>query len=423
MKKLLLFLIFGIQSLIAQTNLSLKDCYHEAIRNHPQAIDKSLYKSISELNIKNIKTNWLPKIDLNGQATYQSDVTHIPDISVPNSPISVKMPQLEKDMYKLTVDLSQNIYDGGLSRKQKLLQSATFAVDSQQVEVELNQLKSQVNQLYFQILLLQNQKQLVESAKNTIKEKIKQIESGVRNGVVLSSTLDVLKVELLKFNEQLIEIDFSISAGMKMLGVLISKDISENTSLILPDVDITQDQTYHRPELVLFNLQKNRLDRNILLSSTERMPRLFSFGQVGYGRPGLNMLNNKFNSFYYVGAGLKWSIWDWKKVNRQKQIFTLQKNLIDSKKAVFEKNITLALQKELSDIYKYNELIKKDNEIIELRSSISKNASLQLTNGTITATDYLTELNSETQSKINLEIHKIQATQAKINYLTLKGDL
>ena len=44
-------------------------------------------------------------------------------------------------------------------------------------------------------------------------------------------------------------------------------------------------------------------------------------------------------------------------------------------------------------------------------------------NGSITATDYLTELNSETQEKINLETHKIQALQAKINYLTLKGDL
>jgi len=423
MKGLIIFLILFAQTLFAQNTISLFDCYSEAMKSDPLSRDKSNYKSINDLNIKNLKTAWMPKVEVNGQATYQSDVTHIPNIQIPNTPIAINIPQMQKDMYKLTLDISQTIYDGGVTAKQKLFQIASLAVDSQQVTVELNQLKTQINQVYFSILLLQNQKKLIESINQNISEKIKQVESGVRNGTLLASALDILKVQQLKLMEQTTEIDYSVSSGIKILGILIGKNLDEKIQLIYPDFLMKQNNIYKRPEFVLFNLQKDRLDQNIRLSSTERMPKLFGFGQAGYGRPGLNMLNNSFSSFYYVGAGLKWTLWDWNKVNRQKQIFSIQKELIETRKLSLEKNLSIAMESELSEFNKYDELIQKDNEIIALRNKITQNASSQMMNGSITATDYLTELNSETQEKINLETHKIQVFQAKINYLTLKGDL
>jgi len=68
-------------------------------------------------------------------------------------------------------------------------------------------------------------------------------------------------------------------------------------------------------------------------------------------------------------------------------------------------------------------LIEKDNEIIALKTKIAKNASYQLDNGIITATEYTTELNSEWQAKLNLELHKIQLVLSKINYLNNLGML
>jgi len=423
MNRIFLFFVLFIQAAVAQNTLSLKDCQQEAIKNYPTFKDKSLYKSINDLTIQSIKNLWLPKIDMNGQATYQSDVTHIPNIRIPNTPIEINMPQLQKDMYKLTLDVSQTIYDGGAISRQKMLQETTLAVDSQQVEVDLNQLKSQVNDIYFSILMMQNNEKLIESMKQTINDNIKTVESGVRNGTLLISNLDVLKVELLKVNEQMAEIDYNISSSYKILGMLINKELSQNTTLLMPDYELKIDNNYKRPEFILFNLQKNKIDNTIKLTSTDRMPKLFGFGQAGYGRPGLNMLSNNFNSFYYIGAGLKWNVWDWRKISHDKQIYSIQKDLVETKKEAFDKTLAISMEKELSEIKKYDELIEKDKEIITLRNNITKTAASQLEHGVITSTDYLTELNAEIQSKINLETHKIQSVQAKINYLTLKGDL
>ena len=45
----------------------------------------------------------------------------------------------------------------------------------------------------------------------------------------------------------------------------------------------------------------------------------------------------------------------------------------------------------------------------------------RLENGVITSTDYITELNAEMQARIQLDMHRIQLEQARIDYLTAKG--
>jgi hypothetical protein len=46
-----------------------------------------------------------------------------------------------------------------------------------------------------------------------------------------------------------------------------------------------------------------------------------------------------------------------------------------------------------------------------------------LSNGTITATDYITELNKESMARISLATHQVQLMQSIANYLTIQGNL
>ena len=66
-------------------------------------------------------------------------------------------------------------------------------------------------------------------------------------------------------------------------------------------------------------------------------------------------------------------------------------------------------------------LIDRDNELISLRKRITASAESQYQNGIITATEYLNELNSEHQALINFEIHKINLSMARIEYLNISG--
>jgi hypothetical protein len=110
-----------------KSTLSLEYCYEQAIRSYPLSKQKELLNSKSNLKIANLKKNFLPEINLNSQATYQSEVTEIsismPEITLPtNPPTPINIPdpdtpELPKDQYKLTLDINQLIYDGGLTKK------------------------------------------------------------------------------------------------------------------------------------------------------------------------------------------------------------------------------------------------------------------------------------------------------------------
>jgi hypothetical protein len=82
------------------------------------------------------------QIDLNAQATYQSDVTSLP-ISLPN--VTVNPPN--KDQYRAT-DVNQLIYNGGLIDATAKIKEAQTKTLQQQTEVNLYQLRSRINQLY-----------------------------------------------------------------------------------------------------------------------------------------------------------------------------------------------------------------------------------------------------------------------------------
>jgi outer membrane protein TolC len=104
-------------------------------------------------------------------------------------------------------------------------------------------------------------------------------------------------------------------------------------------------------------------------------------------------------------------------------VYAIQKKMVASKRDNFNKNLSIDLQNRLATIKKSEEALKRDADIVKLRESITQTAQSQLNNGVITSTDYITELNSETQARINLETHKMQLIQAKANYLLATGNL
>ena len=56
---------------------------------------------------------------------------------------------------------------------------------------------------------------------------------------------------------------------------------------------------YEKIEITLFNLQVEQLDFNKKVITKSRFPKISAFAQLGYGNPGLNMLKNSFETFYF----------------------------------------------------------------------------------------------------------------------------
>jgi outer membrane protein TolC len=417
-------LITGLIALLSfsysqDKSITLLWCLERAEANHPLFSQYELLSSQNELKIRNLNRNYLPEMNINGDAHYQSDVTEVPSVIAAFAP-----EPLDKDQYKASLDVSQLIYDGGLTKSNKELEALENAINQQNVNISLYQLKDKVIAAYFNIIGLQESLALLELTRQNLEARYKEVESGVRNGLVLASNSEVLKAELLKVEQKEIEFSTAIASSYRILSILTREEIAPGAKLEWqnPVID-SYVAGLARPEYKLFSLQQQKAESLKNLASVRRMPRLWAYGQAGYGKPGYNMLKNEFDDFYMIGAKVSWNIWNWNKTKNEKTILDLNKAIVESNKNSFDLSLSADLERKLAEIIKIEALLPKDQQIAEIRSNIVRTYASRLQNGVITATEYVTELHAETEAKLNLSIHQVQLARAKYDYLATAGKL
>ena len=420
MKKGLIILVFLPNVLWAQVDkLTLEDAYRQAQTNYPVIRQKDLVRQTAELSISNLSKGNLPQLSFNGQASYQSDVTKV-DIKVPGMTI----PTSQKDQYKITADITQVLFDGGTIKEQKVMQQLNAGVEEQKVEVELYKLKERINQIYLGILYLDEQLKQLDLVKQDVQIGIKRVEAQVKNGVAFKSNLNVLKAELPKTNQRVIEIKASRKGYVETLGLFLNQVLDENIELEKPAEEkfsAIQDPI-QRPELKLYNNEIKLFEQQNKVIQSKNLPKASLFFQGGYGRPGLNMLDNQFDLFYIGGVKLNWPVSNLYTKKKEKQLVKVNQQIVDTKKETFLLNTNTQLKQQQSDIEKLEQLITTDKEIIDIRASVKDAAKAQLENGVITANDYLREINAEDQARQALITHELQLLQATINYKTISGN-
>jgi outer membrane protein TolC len=397
--------------------LTLEQAYDLSAKNYPVVKQKDLIKQTAGISIDNLQKGFLPQVVISAQATYQSDVTKVP-VSLPGFTIEAAA----KDQYRLVADVSQLVFDGGLTKEQKVYQQLNAAVEEQKVEVELYKLKERINQVYLGILYLAEQLKQVDLVKTDIQTGIKKIEAQVQNGTAFRSSLNMLKAELLKTDQRTIEIKSSKRGLTDVLALFIGQPLNENIQLEKPaSVLAVTSIEIARPELKLYTDQEKLIGQQDKLITAKNLPKASVFVQGGYGRPALNQLKNDFDFYYIGGFRFNWSLGGLYTKKKEKELVEVNKKIVEVQKEFFLLNTNTQLVQQYSEIEKLQQLITSDNEIIGLRGSVKEAAKAQLENGVITANDYLKEINAEDQARQTLITHQLQLLQAQINYNTISG--
>jgi outer membrane protein TolC len=409
---LLLLLLLSINS-NAQQTLTLEDCYTLVDKNYPLSKQAALLQQKSSYEIDALSKGKLPKIDVNAQATYQSEVIGLP-ATLPG------VQSLNKDQYRATLDVNQLLYNGGTIDANSKLKEAQTKTQQQQIEVSLYQLKTRINQYFFSVLLLQEKTALLLSKKESLTTKIKEVKSGVQFGAILPSSEQVLEAEIIKINQQLTEIKFENNKLLNNLSKLTFSEIDTETTLIQP-ISYSINTNVTRPEIAFYDLQKDQLEFSKNVISKSILPKINAFGQAGYGNPGLNMLDNSFQTFYIVGLKANWNVFDWGKTKTDKKALDISKDLVTTEKETFELNNKMQLEEQDYEIKKIEQLLLSDSEIIQIREKVIKSSDAQLKNGVITTSEYLVEFTNLFEAKNILKIHQVQLAAAKSNYEIIRG--
>lgn len=412
-----LLLLFAIVPTLSQTQqLSLEECQALARENYPKILQLDLIQQSRDFSLENAGKGNLPQIIINGQATYQSDVTQIP-VEMPGTDIEV----LSKDQYKVFGEISQPLTDMAIIKSQKKAIEIQSETKNNQLEVELYQLKERINQLYFGILLLEQQEEQVNLLKKDIETGIKQVSAAIENGVALPSELDYFKAEMLNADQKSIELASQRSGMIQMLELFINQSISKDTNFEVPAILNLSDQIT-RPELALFQNQKESILIQKDLISNKNTPRLNLFLQGGYGRPALNMLNNDFDFYYLGGLRVNWSISRYYTSNKEKSLLDIQTSTVELQQETFLLNTQATLTRQKEEINKYDLLMASDQQIIDLREKVKSSALSQFEYGTLTGNDFMTYVNAVDQARQNLVLHKMQYLFAQHTYQYTLGN-
>lgn len=399
----------------AQEKITLEKCYELVEKNYPLAKQNQLLQSQSELQTNILEKEKLPKIALNAQATYQSEVTQVP-FSMPNASIE----PLNKDQYRATLDVNQLLYNGGAIKAQTQLKASQIKTQQKLVDINLYQLKNLVNQYYFGLLLGQEKEELLLTKRKLLQEKSKERQVAVKFGAVLPASEQVIEAEIIKINQQLNDVKYDQLKLWQHLEELSGTAFNTNAKLAIPE-NFSSINDVNRPELELFELQKQQIEASQKVIATSNAPKLNAFLQGGYGNPALNMLNNSFETFYMTGVRLNWTLFDWNKTKKEKEVLEISKQIVASEKETFEVNQKRQLQEINFEIGKMETQLKSDKEIIQLREKIVRSAEAQMKNGVITSSDYLNEVTQLFESKITEKTHQIQLQLAKANHQIIKG--
>lgn len=396
--------------------ITIDECRRMATENYPMVKQYGLVEMSTDYSISNAKRNYLPRISISAQATYQSEVVEFsPEIQNMFSTFGVNYAGIDKDQYRATIELQQNIWDGGISKAQRKKAEAEGTSSARSIETEIYSVNERIDQLYFGILILKARQEQNIKLRELLKSNCDKIEGMLRNGTATQSDYDAVRAEQLAAEQDYRRITASCKAYCNMLSLFTGKEITPDTEFILPEAIYDPDAENRRPELSLIDARISELDAEEFALKRASNPKIGAFAQGFYGNTGLNMfkdmMQNRWSANYIVGIKLQWDISQYYTRRNSKNKISLARQQLQNNKETFLFNSNIKKKEIEGEIDKMQEIMRKDGEIIELRRAVRQAAESKYRNGVIYISDLLREIMLENDAQITARLNRIEFVQ------------
>jgi len=327
----------------------------------------------------------------------------------------LKIPELSKDQYGITLDISQTLWDGGATKAYSEQIKAYSLVENEELNVNLYAVKERINQLFFGILMSDALLEQNHIFQNELQQSFIRVKSLIDGGLANQSDLDAVRVEQLKAKQLATQITHNRKAYLTMLSAFIGKELEETILLQKPTIPQTALKENIRPELSLFDSKLKLFEAQNRLIKADLMPKLGLFLTGGYGNPGLNMLENGFTPYYICGLRMSWNISNFYTYKNRLSNLNTQQSSLMVQREIFLFNNNLQSTSKQNEIEKYYKLLSDDDEIIALRQSVKRSIESKVNNGTATIADLIRETNAEALAKQDKILHELELLQAIYN--------
>jgi outer membrane protein TolC len=414
----------GAQAPTSDT-LRLAELQRVAARRDPRAQQLSLLAAQTNLRLRNIRAERLPVLTVVGLAQYQSDVTAFPlELQLPGGLRPAVPP---KDRYDARVEAEQSLIDPSVGPR-RAVERAQLAESQARVRSAIYGLREGVDDAFFTAARLQLARGEVETSITDLEAQLRVASDRIRLGAALPSEGAALQAEILQRRQALAEIDANRRAALTVLVELTGLRIDAEAVLALPDAAgevararATIDEAPGRPEYAQFARMRELLQHQERAVSARDKPRVSAFAQAGYGRPGLNVLNTSFDSYWIGGLQLRWTPWSWGTTRRERELLAAQRRIVETEEAAFRNRIERSTATDLATIDRLEAAIATDDQIIALRERIVRETLRRFQEGVVTSADYVDRQTDVLNARLARATHRAQLAHARSRFLTLVG--
>lgn len=396
-----LFLLCGCLAAVfaAKAQLTLDECRTLARGHYPEIRQYELVRRTAEYTLSNARRTYLPQLSLAAQATWQTDAPNFPKVLTGMlGQQGVSIPGMNKDQYRVALELNQTIWDGGRSGADKRIAEAEAAEQRLVADVDLYALEGRVDDLFFGILLLDERMAQTSLTISLLRSNLDKIRSLQRNGVAMPSDVDAVEAELLAAGQQLGQVEATRDSYRRMLGLFIGRELNDE-KLLRPDRTEPQAAAPARPELALFDARVDKFAAQQRLVRSATRPRFGLFAQGYYGYPGLNYMESMMSGAWswnaLIGVKMSWNFGSY--YTRRNSLGKLQiaQQQVEVQRDIFLFNNRLEYTQQSGEIARLRRALADDDRIVALRRSVREAAESKLRNGVIDTDDLLRKITEE----------------------------
>lgn len=429
MKKLILATILQMVfvAVLQAAEITLDECVSLARANYPTIKKLEIIQMTENCDFSNAAKSWLPSVKLNIGAGWTNQNTDITDL-YSNTKDGLKREyyrQMFEDdwnvlsptpwRYSGGVEVSQNIYDGGMSSAMKSETSAKAKLQESEVGLSLEVVERKVEELYFSTLLLTERKKQMDLQMEIMKRNKKKMsdleQSG--NGSILS--VKMIQAEIISLMQQENILKGNISAYKHSLSLFVGKDIT-SMELRYPEIQDTYSKSiYDSPAMRLLDDRTDLAKADIEMLNASLKPKVLMMGNLSYGYPGGNIFKSvvSHDPVFDISFGIK-MVWDFTPYYTKKNNIRKIQNeirLLDIERETLLLNTSIENASLNSQIAEMKNTLRQDEELLTLRKEIRQMEEARLEKGMIDMDSFLDKVSEESKVALAKNIHSIELLQ------------
>ena len=406
---LLIYFCLAATAQTAIDSLSLREILNSVMNNYP-AIKKAEKEVLSaNARIDLSKTAYLPDIYFSGSYTRMEPIN---SMTMPIGGEVYTIDMSPKNIYSAGINVSQNIYDFGRTKKSVELNQNSKLLSQMNIEQIKQQLSLSVVRIYYTISYLEKAIQIKDDQLKNLNEHLSLVQKKNATGSATQYDILTTKVKISTIENQKTDLQTALEVQTAQLNSFLGNPSNTplqlvqptlNESIVLPADSLIQQAYRNRNEIKLSKQTENILNAKLGVTSAQNNPSFNFFANGGYKNGYFNTKledTGKWN--YAAGVTLKVPIFD---ANRTKYSKVQVNNDISGNKDDLElirRNIANDVVESRANLLAAANKVKQSELQLQQAQKAYELSKVNYEAGSITNLDLLDSFTSLSETKLNL---------------------